>query len=657
MHRRTWPHDLRRRSAPLALLAAALVLAGLAVTPASALPAADRKPAPAVAASAAAPVAASPAQPVAAARPAPLPDGSATDPIAHDPTMIKEGDWYYVVITGDAGADDTYLPMKRSRDLVTWEELGPVFTAPPQWVLDAVGVTADDLRDLWAPELTYADGEYRLYYAASRFGTNNSVIGLATTPTLDPDDPAYGWTDEGLVLRSTPADVFNAIDPDVTVDEDGQAWLAWGSFWSGLWIRPIDDATGKPVDGVEPTHLVDRLWAPNAVEATALVRHGDWWYLFASFDYCCRGADSEYRTVVGRSASIDGPYVDRSGLPLLSGGGTELLRGYDEFVGPGGGDVYVDGDRTLYVHHYYDADSQYVPRLSVREIAWDDAGWPSFGDPVTGSREVGHGPAYLSFVTPDGHAAVGTVPGGPAAPQCGYEGADVRLLPASDSPCQQWRVEARGEGWSSLRDLQTNKVLESAGCNTAVGADVAQWGWLANDCQRFRLRPAGDGWVTIEAKVAADRVLDGGATCLPGGDVTLWSAQADRCQTFRIQPQGDVLLVSAETGRLVADRSARKAAAAAAGWRFTPTSDGYLRVGAAGGTELPVRGCVRETVRGQRPAAPDACDEWRLVPMDDGTFGLADRATGLVVGRTSQDRYELQPATGSEGQRFRLVRP
>lgn len=41
-----------------------------------------------------------------------------TDPIAHDPTMVKEGRYYYVIITGDAGRPNTYLPIKRSRDLV-----------------------------------------------------------------------------------------------------------------------------------------------------------------------------------------------------------------------------------------------------------------------------------------------------------------------------------------------------------------------------------------------------------------------------------------------------------------------------------------------------------------------------------------------------------
>ena len=76
--------------------------------------------------------------------PAATVNAASTDPIAHDPTMIKQGQYYYVFITGDAGRPNTYLPVKRSTDLIHWEELGPVFTTPPQWVVDTLGVTPRD---------------------------------------------------------------------------------------------------------------------------------------------------------------------------------------------------------------------------------------------------------------------------------------------------------------------------------------------------------------------------------------------------------------------------------------------------------------------------------------------------------------------------------
>ena len=84
---------------------------------------------------------------------------AATDPIAHDPTLIKEGAYYYDVITGDS-ATRTYLPLRRSRDLVHWEFLGTVFATPPAWVVATLGTAP---ADFWAPDIRYFNGRYHLY--------------------------------------------------------------------------------------------------------------------------------------------------------------------------------------------------------------------------------------------------------------------------------------------------------------------------------------------------------------------------------------------------------------------------------------------------------------------------------------------------------------
>ena len=60
----------------------------------------------------------------------------------------------------------------------------------------------------------------------------------------------------------------------------------------------------------------------QAIEAPFVVHHGDYYYLFVSFDLCCRGTKSNYRTMVGRSHNVTGPYVDADGKPMLHGGGT-----------------------------------------------------------------------------------------------------------------------------------------------------------------------------------------------------------------------------------------------------------------------------------------------------------------------------------------------
>jgi hypothetical protein len=522
----------------------------------------------------------------------------ADDPIAHDPTLIRQGRYYYSFITGDS-ATRTYLPMRRSTDLLHWSDLGPVFATAPGWVTEQLGTTP---ADFWAPDISYFGGLYHLYYAASSFGTNNSVIGLATNTTLDPASPAYRWVDHGLVMRSSPADNFNAIDPELVLDGGGRAWLAFGSFWDGIKMRRLDRATGMLSAG-DPTLYPLASRGGASIEGASITRHGGYYYLFASLDYCCRGVNSDYRVVVGRSTSVTGPYTDRAGVAMLAGGGTEVLRGYNEFRGPGGGDVY--GDR--YVHHYYDRDDSGLPKLSIRPITWA-GGWPSLGDPRSGSREIGHGPAYLTLVSRLDGSVISN-------PSCGYEGADISLAaPTRGDPCQQWRADERGGGYVSLDNRFSNKVAEVAACVDAEGARVAQWGWLDNDCQVFQFAAGPDGWSTVRSKLSG-RVLQGAGCGGAGSAVRTATATGDTCQQFRLQPVGDVLLADAAgqlaldgCGATVTHRPRRPGGCQL--WRFEHLSDGYYRV---------VNAATGRALGGRGPAA-----RWRIEASPAGGYRLAD---------------------------------
>ena len=186
---------------------------------------------------------------------------------------------------------------------------------------------------------------------------------------------------------------------------------------------PVDPATGKPVAGAQPVRIAQRQFAPNAEENPTIAFHDGYYYLFVSWDYCCRSVESDYRTIVGRSPSLTGPYVDADGVPLLGGkGGTEILRGYNEFVGAGGGDLLMDknGRSGLFVNHYYDATDGGAPRLNVRTLTWGRDGWPVISDPINPSRSIGHGDAFVQIVPRDGTAVVENA-------GCGYEGANIAL--------------------------------------------------------------------------------------------------------------------------------------------------------------------------------------------------------------------------------------
>jgi arabinan endo-1,5-alpha-L-arabinosidase len=289
----------------------------------------------------------------------------------HDPAIIKADGLYYVFATGRG------IPIRQSKDLVGWQEIGRVFESPPEWTRQEI----PNARGFWAPDISFFDGEYHLYYAVSTFGQNRSCIGLATNKTLDPTRKDYKWIDRGKVIESTSADNWNAIDPNILVDETQRVWLSFGSFWSGIKLCEIDRHSGKPASGYRLISLAERP-QEKSVEAPFLIRHGDYYYLFVSFDHCCRGIKSDYRIMVGRSKAVIGPVTDKDGRQMLDGGGSVVVAGEGAIRGPGHCAVLSDDDKQWLVYHFYDADDNGTPWLRIQSLAWTADGWPKVGDAI-----------------------------------------------------------------------------------------------------------------------------------------------------------------------------------------------------------------------------------------------------------------------------------
>lgn len=294
----------------------------------------------------------------------------------HDPVVIEDGGTYFLFTTGNQRDAEGLLAVRTSPDLRTWTWRGAVFPDIPEWAKSAIPGTGG----IWAPDIIEHDGEYRLYYSVSTFGKNRSAIGLTVTDALDPAAPASGWTDRGAVVESHADDDFNAIDPSVFIDAEGRHWMAFGSFWSGIKMVELDPATGKRLAGDTAMHSLAERPSPGAIEAPFVIRRGGYYYLFASFDFCCRGAKSTYNTVVGRSAAPTGPYVARDGTPMLEGGGTPVLTSGEgensRFVGRGHVAIVHDAGQDYIVYHAYDTQRNGTPTLRIRLLTWTDDGWP-----------------------------------------------------------------------------------------------------------------------------------------------------------------------------------------------------------------------------------------------------------------------------------------
>jgi arabinan endo-1,5-alpha-L-arabinosidase len=300
----------------------------------------------------------------------------------HDPSMIWDGQNYYLFGTDLPPAfppSGGNLGVRVSPDILSWTFTRAIFPSVPAWITTALGSTPPSL---WAPDISHLNGEFRVYYAGSTFGSNSSVIGLATTPMLDPTSPRYGWVDKGMVVRSVKTDTFNAIDPNLAFDENCQPWLAFGSFWSGIKMRKIDAATGMlATDDTTLYSLASR--GGGAIEASSIIYHDGFFYLFVSFDACCKGTASTYRTMVGRGSHITGPYFDKNGSDMMTGAAEQLLASEGRYIGPGGGTAFAHGNGYLYAYHYYDGENDSgAPKLQVRPIDFDATDWPVMGDPL-----------------------------------------------------------------------------------------------------------------------------------------------------------------------------------------------------------------------------------------------------------------------------------
>lgn len=313
-------------------------------------------------------------------------------PMAHDPVVAFCEGRYYLFTTGYG------VGVMSSADMKTWESEAPALSEIPKWALESV---PGYRGHTWAPDIFYHDGTWYLYYSCSSFGKNSSAIGVATNKTLNPKSPDFKWVDHGPVVESVPGrDNWNAIDPNVIIDENGDGWMNFGSFWGGIKMVKLDKTLTKVAEpqvwyglcyrpeGTLPSYdepdtaikpdARGKIFDPGegAVEAPFIFKKGDWYYLFVSYDLCCRGEKSTYKVVVGRSKKVTGPYVDHKGVSLMEGGGTLVVEGNPQYAGVGHSATVTFNGKDYLFFHGYDMKDASRAHLMIREITWNADGWP-----------------------------------------------------------------------------------------------------------------------------------------------------------------------------------------------------------------------------------------------------------------------------------------
>ncbi len=276
------------------------------------------------------------------------------EPYIHDPSTIAECDGkYYTFGTGGGGII--------SEDGWSWHS------------------GADRPGGGAAPDMIKIGDRYLCIYGATGGGLGGGHAGRILTmwnKTLDPKSPDFKWSEAVEVCHSDGMEDQDAIDPGILMDPTtGRLWVSYGTYFGTIRLIELDPKTGFRVSGNKEKDIaID-------CEATDLIYRDGWYYLLGTHGTCCDGVNSTYNIVVGRSKSVQGPYIDNVGRDMYHGGGKMVIAAGDRVTGPGhfGRTIIDEGVEIMSCHYEADFDQGGRSVLGLRPLLWRN-GWPVAGD-------------------------------------------------------------------------------------------------------------------------------------------------------------------------------------------------------------------------------------------------------------------------------------
>ncbi len=347
----------------------------------------------------------------------------------HDPSIFKDFDGTYYIF-------GTHMGMSYTENLKDWTNADGTFrlsfdtdtiNAIRAWNKDS---TAGNWYDyLWAPDVIYneAMGKYCMYLSANGDDWKSNIVLLtadaATGPYKYAGSVVYGGFDEtnwtetdaqkvlggdampdrytknGIKNRKWGDAYPNCIDPCVFYDEEGNLWIAYGSWSGGIFMLELDEQTGLRDYSVtyETNNHSDAYFGTKIAggkyvsgEGAYIEKIGDYYWLFISYGNL--EAAGGYNVRVYRSETPNGEYVDELGNSAfsdayifnynLSNKGIRLFGGYQwrtfsvGEVAQGHNSAFVDDDGKAYiVYHTRTTDGTEGHSVRVHQLFQNKEGW------------------------------------------------------------------------------------------------------------------------------------------------------------------------------------------------------------------------------------------------------------------------------------------
>ena len=307
-----------------------------------------------------------------------------------DPTIWQGDDsLYYTFSTAGTNYAKGLGKFLWSEDMVTWDTI-PDYV----WTSQTLSQLKQYGSSLWAPQVTRIGGRWLMYLTC--YGTSSAdpsiVVLTLDSETFPTSEGLHGpWSLDGVITSSKENHIIDTIDPFVTEDTiTGRVWMFFGSTGRNYRVELAADGLSLS-DSASFTHVAGLSLAEDTKRnkvfegAYLYYRDGYWYYFVSSGMY----SNYTYSLKVGRSPSLDGTFVSKSGNLMTEGHATTILSTNSDdkdFFGPGHcGEIFEDNDGHTYMYYHCHAKdvpitvAGYIPRaLMLQQIYWDDEGWPYF---------------------------------------------------------------------------------------------------------------------------------------------------------------------------------------------------------------------------------------------------------------------------------------